>query len=351
MKLDAPINILSNSIMKDTIGGVKKVVANTTKGLCLIEQPFVLNKQIEKYKYNWVHDSVEAMIDIALLKRTALIGPNVMQIPSAFPKLMPSFLGCIYLIHSNWHKQAWDQLSKKNPIPAMIWPAGIDIDSFLPIRAERTLNKRKVLVYFKGRKRDTYDYVLQLLSSLDLDITIIVCGNYVEDQFKKALRENSFCIWVGIPETQGIAMQEAMATGMPIIVLDSRSPFEDTVGKSLKYYPKSIETIISTSAPYFDNTCGLIIDSVAELAGAISAVMTNYERYDPAAYVIRNLSLSKSAQMLIDFFHKLEIGGNYDNSALENYRPSLLAKTIYVEYLLKRKFKSLNFLINQALNA
>lgn len=351
MILEAPINILSDSIKTPKIGGPKKVVYNTIKAFESIGQPFVLNRQIHHYKYNWVHDSVAALLDIALGKRSAILGPNIVQIPSAFPKLMPSLQGCLYLIHSNWHQKVWDHLSGKNTVKTVIWPVGIEIDNYLTIKASRKLNTRKVLVYFKGRTQNTYNSVLQTLASLGLEISVIICGNYNEDEYRKALLENSFCVWVGIPETQGIAMQEAMAAGMPIIVLDSKSPFEDSVGKSLKYYPQSVSSIESTSATYFDDSCGLRINNVSHLVEAIDEVLTNYNRFDPSDYIAKNLSLPKSAQRLINLFKLLEIEGNFDNMCQKNFRPSLLAKIIYTEYIVNRKIKSLFYILNSFQNA
>ena len=54
------INIISNCATSERVTGPDKVFINTCKGFELIGQPYVVNRNLSDYSWNWIHDSVDA---------------------------------------------------------------------------------------------------------------------------------------------------------------------------------------------------------------------------------------------------------------------------------------------------
>ncbi len=54
-------------------------------------------------------------------------------------------------------------------------------------------------------------------------INLIEYGTYTEETYKYVLRRSFFGVWIGTTESQGIALQEALAANVPLIVLNSRN--------------------------------------------------------------------------------------------------------------------------------
>ena len=141
------INIISNQIKKKSIRGPKKVLINLLKGLDLIGVEYVFNQPISKFKYNWIQDSLSALIEVSYSKTPVLLGPNLVEMPKDLPLLRPKMAkGSVYLHPSKWTKDKW----MSNGFDEIIieeWPVGIDTTAFGFI--DRSKLPHKVLIYFK----------------------------------------------------------------------------------------------------------------------------------------------------------------------------------------------------------
>src|SRR3954462_8449588 len=96
------INIISHSYCNKLVGGPTKVILNTLKGLDLISQPYVLNQDIRQYRYNWIHDSIEHLIEAAVLRIPVVAGPNIVVLPINLPRFIPDRSKVLYLHPSQW---------------------------------------------------------------------------------------------------------------------------------------------------------------------------------------------------------------------------------------------------------
>ena len=76
----------------------------------------------------------------------------------------------------------------------------------------------KVLVYQKERSDSDVQVVTNFLDSKDIDYDFLKYGTYSEADFDRCLKSCSRAIIVGRPETQGIAYQEMMSSGMPLLL-------------------------------------------------------------------------------------------------------------------------------------
>lgn len=318
------INIISKQYNRDKITGPGKVLTNTIKGLDVIGVDYVFNQPISKYQYNWIHDDARAVIEASLVGKSVVLGPNIVVLLKEFPifrKKIPS--GSIYLQPSIWPINLWKFLGF-NECKLDYWPVGIDTNEF----TISTQRKNKVLVYFKKRNPELLEQAKKVLIKLELSYDVIIYGDYKEETYKQALQECCFGIWIGHHESQGIGLQEALATNLPLIVLDATSLF-DTFNESYKF-PKYLVNIKTSSAPYFDKRCGIKILSINELENAIIMMQNNLKNYQPREYVLENLSLEYSAKRLVSFFDVIK---NTDTNSF-NYQ-----KLSYILYYFGLFFK------------
>jgi len=336
------INIVSTQVNRKKITGPKKVLDNTCKGLDRIGVKYVFNKPINDYEYNWIHDDTKAIIEAGFLGKPVLIGPNIVILPKDLPTLRKSLHpNSIYLYPSKWVIDMWQQSGFKE-CKMLAWPVGIDLDSFvLKKRDKSSLNK--VLIYFKQRDKNILESTKQILKNKNIKYEVIHYGFYKENEYKKALNESKLCIWIGCSESQGIALQEALATGIPMIVLDAENLF-DAVSENKKGYfdykvPKELNNIKTSSAPYFDDRCGLKINNINELANSIDYVLSNIYTFRPRDYIKENLSLEAASQSLVDKFNNLNISQepssyNYKMASKFLYYLDLLGKEWFYRWIL-----------------
>ena len=283
------INITSNQINKPVIRGPKKVLNNLTKGLDLTNIKYVYNQPLNNYQYNWIQDSNSALIEASFLKIPVLLGPNMAIAPGALPYLRPSLnKDSIYLQPSNWAKKFWLAEGFKE-CKVEEWPVGIDTNLFNNI--DRSNLAPKVLVYFKNRDEQELYKCLDVLKRCRINYCVLKYGSYNETQFIESLTNSTFCIWIGCDESQGIALQEVLSTNMPIIVIkDFKSKF--------KFFG-------SSPAPYFNNSCGLLLDDFSELS---EDLIKNFSPKDfaPRKYIVNTLSLSVSATIFVDKIKRIK---------------------------------------------
>ena len=294
------INIISNS---DPLkpGGPAKVLANALLGLKRIGQTYAINQDPEEYDWNWIHDSVTALIYAAVKKKPAVVGPNLFVTPRDFPFFLPRLTNYLYLHPSNWTAELWKKY-KFDQCELKVWPVGIDWEEF---NYSAPVERNKVLLYFKNREPELKEKAIRELKNQGFKINLIEYGSYDEETYKSVLRQSFFGVWIGTTESQGIALQEALAANVPLIVLNSRNILDHH--RREKYdLPKILSEFQATSVPYFDGTCGIVLNDLSELPGAITELNNNYNRFAPREFIKKNLSLEQSAAQLVSFFEELD---------------------------------------------
>ena len=99
-----------------------------------------------------------------------------------------------------------------------------------------------------------------------------------------ACEQSLFAILNTATESQGIAYQEILATGVPCYVID-KTVWNDQPGYN---FP-------ATSAPYFDDRCGIKHHNLSRLGEFLDKLST----FKPRDYIVDNLTLEKSASEYI----------------------------------------------------
>lgn len=295
------INIISRAVVSKRTTGPGKVVKNLIKGLDLLGYPYVVNGDLTSSPQLWIHDDKEALHkSINLPKNYSIIaGPNIFIRHQEIKKDV-DLSRIVYLHPSEWVKSFWEE-SGFNRCSINIWPAGIDITAFPT--SENSLRK-KVLVYFKQRSKAELETVLQTLRKEDIPYNLIEYGSYKEKGFKKALSESKYAIWIGRQESQGIALQEILASNVPILLWDIThfGQWEADKKQMEKFNEWENNFSKATSAPYFNEQCGIRIIHKEELEDTLSYMEAHWPNYSPREFIKNNLGLKKQAKDLMSIF-------------------------------------------------
>jgi hypothetical protein len=276
---------------------------------------------------------------VGLLRIPAVIGPNIAVLPNDLPGFRPSLTNCIYLHPSQWCIDLWKEMGYSECL-MQPWPVGIDTEDFIINRNDS--GSSDVMIYFKRRDPVLLDQTISIVKSMGFNPLVIRFGEYDEAQFKQILSKSKFGIWIGTSESQGIALQEALASGLPLIVCNVNSLFETTTEDGYRF-SKKLRSFKATSVPYFDHRCGIVINDLSNLKGAINEILINISNYNPREFIIENLSLEKQARELLSFFDILDRKGNhiFAQSTIGNYpesfEPSFHGRIIYAIFIMRRK--------------
>jgi len=336
------INIISTQVNRTRITGPKKVLDNTLKGLDKIGVTYVFNKSINEYKYNWIHDDQKAIIEAGFVGKPVLIGPNTAVLPKDLPKLRKRLpKGSVYIHPSKWSADVWRQIGY-GEAKLDFWPAGIDMDEFKIVDKK---DNKKVLFYFKERDLKLIDKVKKILKRMNLEYEIIHYGFYQQNDYKKTLKNSKFGIWIGRQESQGIGLQEALATGLPLVVLDATSLFDTVPTDSKNYYayefPQELRSVKTSTAPYFDERCGIKIENIDKLEDSIKYIQENIHSFNPREYIEENLSLEKSAKGLVSFFERMDIEDKKSYNYQKISKVLFYIGLVFQKWAWKRAFRKL----------
>jgi hypothetical protein len=98
-----------------------------------------------------------------------------------------------------------------------------------------------ILIYYKQRSSDEPRQVENALKRMNVDYQPLTYGSYTESEYMRHLHECSFVLWLGRQESQGMALQEALATAVPILVLDALNLFD--VYPPTKLFPDRLRSL------------------------------------------------------------------------------------------------------------
>lgn len=295
---------------RPTVGGHERVFLNLCAGLDRIGVPYRAND----YRHARRHPEELAcligkhsLLDACEWKNPIVYGAAVCSHPLDDPGLFARKLVVRVLVPGPWMKRMFDPYWAPR---VETWPVGIDTEQWRPASCEPSFD---VLVYDKVRwDHAHYDAVLidplrRHLQNSGHSVREIRYGHYRERDFKAVLSSCRAMVFLCEHETQGIAYQQALSSGIPIFAWDRGGDWQDPA-----YYPHKVKFGPVTSVPYWDRRCGeRFIDAAAFAAGwddFWSGVLAN--RYQPREYVLSNLTLEQSAQKYLRI-----IGGLADAKA------------------------------------
>jgi len=245
---------------------------------CVIGKPFVLDK-LER-------------------RNPILFGAAVHSHPVDAPDLLERYAVKKVLVPGGWMK---DMCAPYWGSAVESWPVGIDSDSWRPQPAsEKTID---VLLYDKVRWRHD-EFELTLIEPIRAHLREsgrsfweLRYGAYREEQFKALLARCRAMIFLCEHETQGLAYQQALSCGVPILAWDRGGFWQDPA-----YFPHRVRYAPVTSVPYWDDRCGATFGGVEDFAPAWERFWADCRagRIRPRDYILENLTLEKCARRYAD---------------------------------------------------
>lgn len=177
--------------------------------------------------------------------------------------------------------------------------AGIDTDVWF----DRSKSHKVIdfLVYDKIRwHRDTrvasvLERSLEALRQRGLTYRVVRYGHHHISAFRAGLTDARALLFLCEHETQGIAYQEALSSGIPVLAWDDERPVDPNM---IALAPEGFRV---SAVPYFDDRCGMTFKLEA-LETVLDAFVTDLPRYRPREYVLDTLSLKRSGERYLELY-------------------------------------------------
>jgi glycosyltransferase involved in cell wall biosynthesis len=117
--------------------------------------------------------------------------------------------------------------------------------------------------------------------------------------YKELLGNARAMLFICEHETQGLAYQEAMASGLPILAWDTGF-WADPLWKKFAPSPPP-----ASSVPFFSSACGEKFRDISEFETALDRFMSRRSGYTPRDYVTKNLNMETSAKLYAEQYFGL----------------------------------------------
>lgn len=208
---------------------------------------------------------------------------------------------CVYNILSSWIRDLYLEFAEDFIIPMKELPYSVDINTFKP--NENITKEYDCIVYIKRRSNNLINDTINLLNVKGLHYRVFRYGSYNEADYLDSLRKSKFMLTLDAHESQGFALEEAMSSGVPLLVMDATSMYDEMDnGFTSTYDYLKPKKLLATSVPYWSDECGIKIAEQSEMSDAIDKMMNNYTSFTPRDYIIRTLSDEVCMRRILDYF-------------------------------------------------
>jgi glycosyltransferase involved in cell wall biosynthesis len=234
------------------------------------------------------------------LPNPAVLGPGLIDHPSISPKLMDDPRYRVYVTTCDWYHAMFAPVYGEDRCAH--WHAGFDLTDWPDLGAAS--KDIDVLIYDKVRwHRDRHEPGLirkihDALAARGLSFETVRYGNYDHDGYRKLLARSKTMIFLCEHETQGMAYQEALASGLPILAWD---PGVWVDPNARRYDPKPIA---ACSVPFFSEDCGERFKEASEFEAVLDRFWEKRTRYRPREFVRDSLSMDESARTYIKLLER-----------------------------------------------
>jgi len=225
-----------------------------------------------------------------------IFGPHFSVFPENHHMQMIQGNNTIYIQPSEWVVTLWKNFPICKNIQLKSLPFGVDINrfnEFFPIQ-----QRSDVFVYFKARNPEELQQIITFLSKFYNSIKVFnYLTRYGEEDYLNCLKKSKFGVWVGRHESQGFALEEALACNVPLLVWDVISMNQE--------YGYNYQDIPATCIPYWDHRCGESFTNFNEFPSQFNKFINNLHNYKPREYVLENLSIKKCSEKFINIVNNI----------------------------------------------
>jgi glycosyltransferase involved in cell wall biosynthesis len=184
-----------------------------------------------------------------------------------------------------------------------LWHGGFDMDEWpTTASSDREID---VLVYDKVRwNRENVVPALtapfqRIVEELGLRTEVVTYGAYERERYLELLQRSRSMLFLCEHETQGMAYQEAMASGVAVLAWDNGF-WLDPRSSSVSDTP-----IPASSVPYFSQTCGARFSAPSELDTTFREFWNHIDDFAPRDFVAEHLSMAQSADIFMNLYDAL----------------------------------------------
>lgn len=227
------------------------------------------------------------------LPNPAILGPGLFDHPAQAPTLLDDPRFRRYVVTCAWVRDMFAPVY--GAARCLDWHAGFDLTGLADFSsAPKTVD---FLVYDKIRwNRDLLisSMLQRILDALDaraLRHEYIRYGRYHPADYRGMLKHARAMIFLCEHETQGMAYQEALACGIPVLAWDNGAWLDP---RAPGYDPRPIR---ASSVPYFSPECGERFRCGDEFEPTLERFLLGLDSYQPRAYVASELSPTQSAEV------------------------------------------------------
>ena len=234
-------------------------------------------------------------IDVSKYPNTKFIfGPQFSVFPDEKQIQLVNSPNAVYIQPSQWPIDFWVMYNVNNRMTSL--PFGVDTTQFNRIKPIEQRNK--VFIYHKRRRPEELQAVVKLLQKYNIQYEIFdYIHRYDENKYLNYLHESKFGIWVDAHESQGFALQEALACNVPLLVWNVTSMNQE--------YGSTYGNISATTIPYWDERCGEFFYDANELEGKFLLFLSRLGQYKPRDFIVETLSIEKCEDKLVEVIDKI----------------------------------------------
>jgi hypothetical protein len=281
-------------------GGQKMVFLNLLKGLDRIGVSYRVND----FGYAQRHPEELACVvgkPHLLFEREwenpILFGASVFSHPIDYPDLLERTTVQHVLVPGPWMEEMFRPYYGGS---VSAWPVGIDTERWAPSPDPKGTD---IMLYVKTlwnkgeRERDLVGPIHDILACRGLSVREIRYGSYQPDDLADVLRRCRAGVFLCEHETQGIAYQEMLSAGVPLLAWDREGEWLDP-----EYFPDRVRFGPTSSVPYWDERCGVRFPDLDAFGPALDRFWDGVEggRFAPRDFILENLTLEACAQDYVD---------------------------------------------------
>ena len=269
--------------------GPGMVVKNLLSGLLQLEDIVLVDKPNQAELFGCLQSPVDYLIN--WLPEKTLMGPNLFVIPEENRFICNKFKS--FIVPSQWVKDLYVRSPLMNGKAIDVWSVGIDTKKWRRESNDGFAIKQDCFIYFKNREQSELMEVKKTLDKLKFSYRTIEYGSYDEQELYDLCQTSRFAILLTGTESQGIAYMNILSTNMPCIVLN-KSHWQYNANQFINHP--------ATSVPYFNEKCGLILNSIQQLESSLGGF--NPCDYAPRDYILANHTQKISAEKYVNLLRQ-----------------------------------------------
>ena len=219
-------------------------------------------------------------------------GPNLVVVPQESGGILKSDEIDKVVVPCEWVKKLYEVESPDLVGRIQVWLVGTDTEFWSPSKAENK-EERNVLVYNK-RQDNLFMALLPVLKKY-ATVNVVRYGEYTSKEYKQALNDATFMVWLSMSESQGLALLEALSMNVPVLAWDSGQ---------WRYYSEELKKQFvygkASSCPYFSFQCGLKFKSGENFDNRLIEFMRKMKKLEfrPRDYLFEaNLVIGKTIKV------------------------------------------------------